>query len=373
MRRSISWIVLATAVLGCSRTPKEYLVGAAGPQTLHSGIQTQHGIDLAVEEINRSGGINGVPLRILARDDHSTGAQAARVAGEFVANPRIIAVIGHAGSGAEVAAARVYDGGRLAAVATTPSSPDLTGASPWVFRMISSDSVNGVMLARFASSLSDSLHRPVRVGVLYRNDAYGRGLSDAFLRSFRGEVISNDPVSADTDLEPYVSLYKQKHPDLVFVASEEDLGLRFLREARRQQLASRFLGGDGWQGVIADSASEGVYIGTPFTAQIPGGTVEQFVSAYRARFGVVPDASSSLAYDATKLVAEAIQKGGGDRDGVRRYLASLSRAAAYSALSGPMWFAATNDPVGDNFRITRVHDGTMLPVTVSPSVPAGGK
>lgn len=361
MRRTISWIVLTIAVFGCSRAPNEYLIGAAGPRTLQSGIQTQHGIDLAVEEINHSGGINGVPLRVLARDDHSNGAQAARVAGEFVANPRVIAVIGHAGSGAEVAAARVYDGGRLPALATTPSSPDLTGASPWVFRMISSDSVNGVMLARFASSLSDSLHRAVRVGVLYRNDAYGRGLSDAFLRSFHGEVISNDPISADTDLEPYVSRYKERQPDLIFVASEEELGIRFLREARRQQLSSRFLGGDGWQGVIADSASEGVYVGTPFSAQTADGTIQRFVSAYRARFGVLPDASSSLAYDATKLVAQAIQTGG-DRDGVRRYLSALSHATPYFALSGPMWFATTNDPVGDNFRITRVHDGTMLPV-----------
>ncbi len=362
MRRSFSWIVLATALFTCSRTPREYLIGAAGPQTLQSGIQTQHGIDLAVEEINRSGGINGVPLRILQRDDHSTGAQAARVAGEFVANPSVIAVVGHAGSGAEVAAARVYDGGRLPALATTPSSPDLTGASPWVFRMISSDSVNGVMLARFASSLTDSLHRPVRVAVLYRNDAYGRGLSDAFLRSFRGDVISTDPVSADTDLEPYVSLYKQKQPDLVFMASEEELGIRFLREARRQRLTSRFLGGDGWQGVTGDSASEGVYVGTPFSAQTSDGAVQRFVSAYRARFGIPPDASSSLAYDATKLMAQAIQKGGGNREGVRRYLSALSRASAYSALSGPMWFATTNDPVGDSFRITRVHDGTMIPV-----------
>lgn len=363
MHRSISVVLLlAAALAACSSAPQEYLIGAAGPQTLQSGIQTQHGIDLAVEQINHAGGIHGVPLRVLARDDNSTGSEAARIAGEFVANPHVVAVIGHPGSAAEVAAANVYDGGRLAALATTPSSPDLSGISPWVFRMISSDSVNGAMLARFASSLSDSLHRPVRVGVLYRNDAYGRGLSDAFTRSFQGELINKDPIGSETDLEPYMSLYKARKPDLIFVASEEELGIRVLREARRQKLTTTFLAGDGWQGVVADSASEGVYIGTPFTVQIPGGAVQKFVSAYRARFGIMPDASASLAYDATRLVAAAIGKAGPDRDGIRRYLSALSRSNAYAALPGPMWFAPSNDPIGNNFRVTRVHNGAMLPV-----------
>lgn len=362
MHCSVFVTLLVAGLFGCSRQRNEYLIGAAGPQTLASGIQTQHGIDLAVEEINRAGGINGVPLRVIARDDRSSGAQAAKVAGEFVANERVVAVIGHAGSAAEVAAAHVYDGGRLAAVATTPSSPDLTGISPWVFRMISSDSVNGVMLAHFASSLADSLHRPLRVGVLYSNDAYGRGLSDAFIRNLRGAVLSDDPLSPNTDLEPYMAFYKIRKPDLIFVASDEELGIRILREAHKQQLVTTFLGGDAWQGVIGDSTSNGAYVATPFTAQGSDATVRQFVSAYRAKFGLPPNASASLAYDATKLVASAIQKAGPSRDGIRRYLSGLSQTNSFPALAGPMWFTATNDPVGDNFRITRVQGGTMVPV-----------
>lgn len=323
------------------------------------GIQTQHGIDLAVDEINRSGGINGVPLKVIVRDDRSAGAEAARIAGEFVANQHVIAVIGHPGSAAEVAAAHVYDAGKLAALATTPSSPDLTGVSPWVFRMISSDSVNGAKLARFASALSDSLHRRPRVAVLYRNDAYGRGLSDAFLRGFVGDVISSDPIGPDTDLEPYVSFYRRAAPDMVFVASEEELGARVLREAGRQQLETRFLGGDGWQGVATDSVTSSVYIGTPFTAGGGGESVQRFVSAFSQRFGNLPDANASLAYDATRLIARAIQTVGPDRAAIRDYLSSLSRGNPYVSLSGPMWFAASNDPVSNNFVITQAHAGTI--------------
>ncbi|MFI5239094.1 MAG: ABC transporter substrate-binding protein [Gemmatimonadales bacterium] len=345
----------------CSRQPGEYLLGAVGPQTVAYGIQNQHGVELAVDEINRAGGINGVPLHLVTRDDHASGSDAARIAADFVADRKIIAVIGHAGSGSEVAAAPVYDSGHLPAIATTPSSPDISGVSPWIFRMISSDSANGATLARFASSLSDSLHRPVRVAVLYHNDAYGRGLTDAFLRNFKGQVLSTDPIGTDTNLQPYIDYFKTHHPDIVFVASDEDLGIKLLRQARTQELGVTFLGGDGWQGVVGEPASEGTFIGTPFTAQSSSAAAHKFAAAYRARYGVVPDAHAALAYDATRLVAEALRSGATTRSSVRNYLSSLTRETAFAGLSGPTWFAGA-DPVGDTFRITRVHDGVMLPV-----------
>jgi branched-chain amino acid transport system substrate-binding protein len=351
----------SSILVACSRQSREYLLGAAGPQSVAYGIQNQHGIDLAVEEINRAGGIDGVPIRIVALDDRASGADAAQVAGEFVANRKILAVIGHAGSAAEVSAAHVYDGGHLPAVATTPSSPDITGISPWVFRMSTSDSVNGITLARFASSLSDSLHRPTRVAILYHNDSYGRGLSDAFLHSFKGQVLSTDPIGTDTNLEPYITYFKTHTPDIVFVASDEDIGITVLREARRQQLSATFLGGDGWQGVVSEPASEGAFIGTPFTAQNSSEATQKFASAFRAKYGMVPDAHAALAYDATRLIASALRSGATTRTEIRDYLASLKRPTAFASLSGPTWFDGT-DPVGDTFSMTRVHDGLMVPV-----------
>ena len=358
---TILFALLPVVSAACARRPEAYVIGAAGPQTAAYGKQNQHGIELAVDEINHDGGINGIPLRIVTRDDHASGAEAARVAGEFVADPNIVAVIGHAGSGAEVSAAHVYDDGHLPSVATTPSSPDITGISPWVFRMSPSDSVNGVTLARFASSLADSLHRAPRVAVLYHNDAYGRGLSEAFMHSFKGQIISSDPVGSTTDLEPYITYFRSHAPDIVFVASDEDLGIRVLREARRQHLATMFLGGDGWQGVVSEPASEGTFIGTPFTAQNPDAPTRKFAAEFHARFGIVPDAHAALAYDATRLVANALRSGATTRTTIRDYLAALDRATAFASLSGPTWFDGT-DPVGDTFRVTRVHSGLMIPV-----------
>jgi branched-chain amino acid transport system substrate-binding protein len=114
---------------------------------------TRKGVELAVAEINASGGAGGRKIELVERDDSGSGKRAAAIAQEFVANPSIVGVVGHVTSGAMVAAAKVYDG-NLAAIGTATTSPQLTGISPWVFRVSSSDSINGSVIARFANALA---------------------------------------------------------------------------------------------------------------------------------------------------------------------------------------------------------------------------
>jgi branched-chain amino acid transport system substrate-binding protein len=350
-------LVLAAA---CSRGGASYTVGAAGPWKEGYGVMTRRGIDLAVDEINRGGGINGVPLRIVARDDEANGSRATAIAQEFVGNSEVIAVVGHVNSGAMLAAARIYDG-QLPAVATTASSPDLSGVSKWTFRVISSDSLNGVILARFASRFGGNAADLKQAAVLYENDSYGRGLADAFRRAFRGTIISFDPIAEDVNPEPYVSYLKMKQPGIVFVAGREGSALRILREAKRQGFESVFMGGDGWQGVVADTAaSNGAYVGTSFNAEDPSPEVQRFVRAFRSRYQSKPDAFAALAYDATKLIADAIAKKGGNRKDVRDYLKSLSAVNPFEGVTGPVYFNDAGDPIGMGFHVAQVVGGTLV-------------
>src|SRR5688500_17576707 len=256
------------ALAGCAGKPEPYVVGAAGPWKEGYGLQNLEGIQLAVEEINKAGGINGRPLHVIERVDAGNETQAAAIAQEFVANPSISAVIGHVNSSGMLSAARVYDG-KLAAVATSATSPDLTGISSWVFRIISSDSLNGIALANFASTIARG-NTPT-AAILYENHAYGRGLAESFRRSCRRQVGGIDPINADLpSAEPYITYLKTKNPRIVFVAGRVPSGLKILREAKRQGLRTAFMGGDGWQGIIADTtASEGAYIGMSFTKHDP--------------------------------------------------------------------------------------------------------
>lgn len=347
------------ALVGCAGKSEPYVVGAAGPWKEGYGLQNLQGIQLAVDQINEAGGINGRQLQVIERDDAGEGSQAATIAEEFVANPSVSAVIGHVNSSGMLAAARVYDG-RLAAVATSATSPDLTGISSWVFRIISSDSLNGIALAGFASRLDHKGVTPT-AAILYENHTYGRGLADSFRRSFRGQIVSIDPINADIpSVEPYITYLKTKKPDIVFVAGRVPSGLKILREARRQDFKATFIGGDGWQGVIEDTAtSEGAYIGMSFTRHDPNPAARAFVASFRKKFSRDPEAHAALAYDATRLVAQALRERGSDRKAIRDYLRALTSVTAVPGVTGPAYFEETGDPVGIRFRVGRVENGAL--------------
>jgi branched-chain amino acid transport system substrate-binding protein len=347
------------ALCACAAANEPYVVGAVGPWKQGYGLQNLQGVQLAEEEINKAGGIDGHAFKVISRDDAGDGPQAAKIALEFVRNQKISAVIGHVNSSGMLSAAPIYDG-RLAAVATSATSPDLTGISPWVFRVISSDSLNGIALANFASRFSQ--RGPTSVAVLYENNTYGRGLADSFRRSFHGEIVSLDPINADLPTaEPYIAFLKARKPKIVFVAGRVSSGLKILKEAKRQGFSPIFVGGDGWQGIMADTAtSDGTYIGMSFTPEDQSPRARSFVTAFKKKFNTVPDAHAALAYDATYLIAQALKEKGPDRKAVRDYLRALNRETAYAGLTGPAYFEDNGDPVGMRFRVLRVRNGQLI-------------
>ncbi|MGH7617360.1 MAG: ABC transporter substrate-binding protein [Gemmatimonadaceae bacterium] len=353
--RSVLLLALIAGTACSGAKTQSVTLGAAGPWSEAYGKANRNGIELAVDEINASPEWSGRHLDVRFADDSANGVRASKVAQDFVDSARIIAVIGHVNSGAMVSAAHVYDK-KLAAVATTATSPALTGVSRWTFRVISSDSTNGITIARFADKLGRK-----RAAVLYENNPYGRGLADNFRRNFHGQIISIDPIGegADQSFEPFVSWYKTAHPDLVFVAGTNDSGLAFLKEARRQQLSADLVGGDGWQTLATSAMAEGIYVGAPFSAQDPRPEVQAFVQAYKQRYNELPDGNAALAYDATKLLAVAVTKAGADRKKVRDFLANLSGSDAYRGVTGRIRFRPDGDPMDKGFVMTRVHNGVL--------------
>lgn len=330
----------------------------SGPFTEGFGLANKRGAELAVAEINAAGGIGGKQLTIDYLDDAGDGSKAAQIAQSFVDDARISGVVGHVTSGAMVAAAKIYDG-QLTALATTASSAQLTGISRWVFRVISSDSANGVDLARFAERIGKR-----RAMILYENDAYGRGLADAFRRTFKGQVLGFDPIDAEgRDAEVHIAWAKQQQADLIFVAGTERSGIALLREARTQALTADFLGGDGWTGVVADvAASEGALVGAPFTAMDQRPEAQRFVQNFRAKYNQEPDGNAALAYDAVQVMAAGLRAVGPSREKLRDWLASRTTRDAVAGVTGQIAFLITGDPVGKSFVMTRVRNGSLIPV-----------
>ncbi|MEP6491388.1 MAG: ABC transporter substrate-binding protein [bacterium] len=350
-------LLFLIALAACSRGPSGTVAfGAAGPWSQPYGDANKKGIELAVDEINASPAWQTQRhLEIKFEDDSGSGVVATEIAQRFVDSLRIVAVVGHVNSSAMVSAARVYDK-HLAAVATTATSPSLTGISPWTFRVIPSDSANGMTIAKFANTRGRK-----RAALLYENNPYGRGLADNFQRSFSGRIIAIDPIAegGDQSFEAFVSWYKREAPDMIFIAGTDASGLAFLKEARRQQLSAELVGGDGWQTLAPSALAEGVYVGAPFSAQDRRPEVQTFVAAYRKKYNATPDGNAALAYDATKLLATAVERVGTDRTKIRDYLAALTPGTEFHGVTGTIRFRPDGDPIGKFIRMTRVHQGAL--------------
>lgn len=348
-------LLLVLALAACSRPSTDVItLGAGGGWTEARGEMARKGIELALAELNAESG--KAPVRVIYKDDEMSGSKAAAVAQELVANDSVVGVIGHLTSGAMKAAAKVYDG-NLPAVATAASSPELTGISPWAFRIISSDSTSGIEIGRFATRLGRT-----RAVILYENSAYGRGLADAFRKNFSGEVIGIDPIAEgkDQNFEPYVSWIRSRRPDVVFVAGSETSGLPFLREVRRQRVQADLMGGVGWRGIATDTAlSQGVFVGVPFSAEDSRPAVRTFVAAFREKYGTTPDAGAALAYDATKVLAEAARSVGPDRRKIREWLAATGDGKGFAGVTGDIQFNSGGDPKTNTFVMTRIADGAL--------------
>jgi branched-chain amino acid transport system substrate-binding protein len=354
---TLSFVAFITLTACGGQRSDEVALGAAGPWHEAYGRADSLGIELALAHINARPLWRERPLRIRFANDSARGDRAVQVAKSFVDDESITAVVGHINSDAMMAAARVYDG-NLPAIATSATSPSLSGISPWAFRVVSSDSANGAMVASFVTQLGRR-----RAGVLYENNSYGRGLADAFRHHFsaRGGVVESfDPLDASgsEDVEPFISFLKQRNVDVVFVATTDPAARAVIREVRKQKLSADIVGSDGWMPLVADTAlAEGVYVGAPFTATDRRAETQAFVDAYRRRFGTTPDGYAALAYDATMLLAQAVERVGPGRTAVRDYLARLD--APYPGVTGEIRFSARGDAEGKAIVMAQIRAGAL--------------
>jgi branched-chain amino acid transport system substrate-binding protein len=354
------------------------VLGLAGPFSQARGVSMRHAAELAVQEINAQGGIRGRRLELRIRDDSARPDMAIRIAREFVADPSIVAVVGHLTSTASLAAGRTY-GGRegegagegegearhpVVMISPSASSPDLSGVNPYVFRACPSDLSHGAQLARYARKSLSAL----RVGVIYLDDDYGRGLRHSFASEFRrlgGQIVEEDPMlSTTSSLEPYLSRLRQGSGiDALMLATDRggaELALREMRALGQHWIA---LGGDALTGIEKNGAlAEGVRMSIAYLVDQPGDRNAKFVAAYaRAYPGERPDHRGATAYDIIHLLATVIAEVGTDRRAIRDRLARVGvDQPAFQGVTGKIAFDKNGDVPEKPVVIGTVRDGQLI-------------
>jgi branched-chain amino acid transport system substrate-binding protein len=328
----------------------------------------QRAAELAVKEINARGGVRGRQLALRIMDDSARADVAIRIAQALRDDPAVVAVVGHLTSSTSLAAGRVYGEGRrpVAMVSPSASSPDLSGVSPYIFRVCPTDLSHGAQLARFASQKLGAR----RAGVIYIDDDYGRGLRLSFAAEFRrlgGSIVEEDPsLTATPSLEPYLSrLRRGGAVDVLVLATERGGAELALREMARIGVRWPALGGDALTGIEAAGEgllAEGLRLSSAYLPDRPGERNAQFVAAYaRAYEGQRPDHRGAGAYDIVHLLARVLEDAGTDRRAIRDRLARTGMdLPAYEGVTGLIAFDARGDVPTKPVVIGVVRNGRLI-------------
>ena len=196
----------------------------------------------------------------------------------------------------------------------SPSSTNerVTEVGDYIFRVCFIDPFQGEVLAKFA--YHDLKARKVAILKDIQQD-YSVGLTDSIRKHFTalgGQVL--DPVSyssGDSDFKAILTQVRSQKPDAVFATGYYPEAAIIVRQARELGMKMPFLGGDGWVGDALKNGREALnnsYISNHYSGDNPDPVVQNFVRAYRARFNREPDAIAALAYDAVKVLADAITR-----------------------------------------------------------------
>jgi branched-chain amino acid transport system substrate-binding protein len=286
------------------------------------GESLEKGIDLAVDEINKNGGIDGKEIKLIKVDNKSDSAEAANAAIKLTSKDQVTAIIGAATSGNTVAQAQIANDTQTVVLTPSGTSPSVTvgkdgKVNEFVFRTSYIDPFQGTVAANFAAN-----DLKVKNAAIYADSGsdYAKGLASSFKETFEaagGSVVSEEAyVGKDTDFRATLTRIKSKNPEFVFIPGYyEEVGL-IIKQARELGLNVPFMGADGWDSptlveLAGADALNNTYITNHYSSEDPDEKIQEFVTKFKDKNkDIAPNAFNALGYDTVYLLADAIKRAG---------------------------------------------------------------
>jgi len=340
--------------------------GVSGPKTGDSaeyGRLWQQGFDLALDEVNAAGGINGKKVALKWEDSQSDPKQTVPIATKFVGDSSIIAELGDFSSPASIAASPVYNRGKLVQYGFTNSSTAFTKGGPYSWSPAITQDIYQRHNAQWVHQSGAK-----KVSVVYLQTDWGKESFDDFQKAAKDsgiDIVYSSPILADsTDFRPTLIKARDAAPDAVVHLGYGPDGALVVKQLRDVGFTGPFFGGQNTPQFIqlAGTAAEGDIVDGVYSPADPDPRVQAFTKSFRARFGTDPGDFNVYAYDAIKVLAKAAQTGGATRGGI---LKGLQQVKDFSGIGLGPSFAfdpQTRRPLEVSPIELVLHNGVFAPV-----------
>ena len=329
MKRTLFALFLITTLLigfACERRGNEtngvstgqVIVGYYGDlsgRTSSFGQSTKNGVEMAADEINKAGGINGRTVRIITEDDQGEPNKAATVVTKLINQDKVQALLGEVASSNSLAAAPKAQEAKVPMISPSSTNPAVTQVGDYIFRVCFIDPFQGEVMAKFSANNL----KAKRAAILYDfNSDYSRGLYQFFKRSFTslgGQIVSEQSYTqGDRDFSGQLTAIRAANPDVIYVPGYYgEVGV-ISNQTKQLGIKAPLLGGDGWDAPqlwqLGGASLNGNYISNHYSVDDPSPAIQKFVADYKARYNVLPDALAALGYDSMKVLADAVKRAG---------------------------------------------------------------
>jgi len=336
-------LVLLIMFTQLEKAPEEIRVGWIGPLTGDLGYYGQmikKATDLAVEEINRAGGINGARLRVLYHDDTLDPKKGVSAFLKLVTTDKVPLVVQAAGSSVMLAEAPLAEKHRVVLISPTCSNPKIKLAGDYVFRVWPSDNYQGVSLAEF---IFNDLKKK-EVAVLYLNNDYGIGVKEEFAKKFKelgGTILASEGFEQGTsDFRTQLTKVTASSPDVIFLSSHYKEGSLLVKQAKELGVKSQTVASDACYAPeflqLSGGAAEGLIVANLYwdpDSEDP--VVRNFVDEFKKEYGERPEVYAAAGYDCLKVIALAMKNGGATSEGIKKALYDIE---GFKGVTGEITF-----------------------------------
>ena len=330
---------------------------------------------LAVEIINKSGGISGRQLELVAYDDNLKPQEAVSIAQKLTTKDGVVAAVSGSYSHTTRAAAPIFQNAKIPMIAAYALQPDMTKGGDYVFRQ----SFVGTVQGKAGGYVAVNMLKAKTVAILNVDNDFGMTLADSFAAFFEangGKVVSRDKFTmAEKEFNSVLTKIKQLKPDLIYMPTYSGAGAQISRQAQELNLGIQMLGTEGIDSTmeflkVSGTTADGIIITTNLNRDSKLNATQEFIKDYMTMTGNAPDMVAASTYDCFMVLAEAMRKNGVEPEKIREGISNIKDfEAATGIIKG-----YTRGEVTKNVQVQIVKNGAFTyygeisdPAIITPS------
>ena len=355
-------VMLGLVAAGCggkkqAQNANEYVVGTSFEltgATANYGKSALSGFQLAIDEINKAGGVNGKTIKLVQSDNKSEPSESGNAVTKLIHQDKVIAVVGPATSGCVNAAEPVATGNKIPLFAPCATAPNITvgpdgKVKPFVFRAAFIDPFQGKAMAAFALKTL----KVKKMAIMFDSSSdYSKGLAEVFAQAFTaggGQIVAKEAFLAkDIDFKASLTKIKAANPEALYAPGYYEEIAKIVKQARQLGFTKTLLGSNGWGSpklleIAGAQALNNCYFSSAFSADDKDPMLQNFLKNYQAVHKVAPDVFAMQGYNAGYILANAL-KTAGSTDGTK-LAATLAATKDLPVASGKFTYDKDHNPV----------------------------